>query len=74
MQPEDPEEYVSFLVRVWPDQPVNGRRTGWRGEIEHIQSGRRWCFATLGGLLVFLHRAVLAPQPVTQPEADEPAV
>jgi hypothetical protein len=43
------QEYASFLIRMWrevdPTAPDVG--TEWRGEIEHIQSGRQWSFDTL---------------------------
>jgi hypothetical protein len=45
-------QYASFLVRLWrsdepqPDEPVGD----WQGEVEHIQSGQRWRFASLAGL------------------------
>jgi hypothetical protein len=71
MQPED---YESFLVRLWRDHPGYDGRGGWRGEIEHIQTGTRWSFSTLGDLLAFLHQAVVAPHAVTQPASDEPYI
>jgi hypothetical protein len=50
--------YLSFLVRLWreigPEEP--GLHTQWRGEIEHIQSGRKWAFDSLDELLGFLRR------------------
>lgn len=66
------EEYASFLVRCWHEPPAQNQATGkqtgcgqqqgrWRGEIEHIQSGNRWCFATLTALLSFLQQAAARP-------------
>jgi hypothetical protein len=53
-----PTRYASFLVRLWreedPERP--GRFGDWQGEVEHIQSGRRWTFARLDELLGFLRR------------------
>lgn len=53
-----PTMYVSFLVRLWckksPELPEGG--THWQGEVEHIQSGRRWTFSTLNELLTLLRR------------------
>ena len=71
MQPED---YVSFLLRLWRDQATDDRRGAWHGEIEHIQTGVRWSFSTLGDLLAFLHQAVVAPQAISQPTSDEPYI
>lgn len=34
--------YLSFLVRVWYTPTPEGGV--WMGEVEHIQSGRRWQF------------------------------
>jgi hypothetical protein len=67
----EPEGYMSFLVRLWRDQSDNDR-VGWCGEIEHIQSGARWSFSTIGALLVFLHQTVAAPHSATPPLLDEP--
>jgi hypothetical protein len=50
------KSYVSMLIRLWreagPDRP--GAR--WQGEVEHIQSGRIWTFASLDELLAFVRR------------------
>lgn len=47
-----PTRYAYFLVRLWreedPEQP--GRFGNWQGEVEHIQTGRRWTFARLDEL------------------------
>lgn len=47
--------YVSFLVRMWrePSSEQPGARTVWRGEVEHIQTGRRYAFETVEALLDF---------------------
>ena len=36
--------YMSFLVRLWRDRAPEPAKpaSGWQGEVEHIQSGRRW--------------------------------
>ena len=65
------EDYVSFLVRLWRDQPSNDRPGNWCGEIECVQTGTRWSFSTRGELLAFLHAAVIAPQRIAQPAVDE---
>ncbi len=66
-------EYASFLIRVWREATpphfhslpelggTEGGRGGvsdWQGEVEHIQTGERWTFSSLDGLLSFLRRQV----------------
>ncbi len=41
--------YLSFLVRMWREGSDD-----WQGEVEHIQSGRRWEFSTAEELCQFL--------------------
>jgi hypothetical protein len=43
------QEYASFLIRMWRevDLAVPEAAAEWRGEIEHIQSGRHWSFDAL---------------------------
>jgi hypothetical protein len=62
MQPDD---YMSFLVRLWREQPDNREPASYHGEIEHIQSGVCWRFTSFELLLAFLQQAVIAPQNVT---------
>jgi hypothetical protein len=50
------------------DQPA----ADWQGEVEHIQSGRRWIFGTLDDLLVFLRRQADDPGVLCQPAGSEP--
>lgn len=55
-------EYASFLVRLWRTPVLEGERTRpWHGEVEHIQSGRRWTFSTLDEVLTFLRRQAEDP-------------
>jgi hypothetical protein len=68
MQPED---YMSFLVRLWRDHPDIGLPSDWRGEIEQIQTGTRWHFGTYSELLAHLHRLAAAPPAVIQSAADQ---
>ena len=53
-----PTSYASFLVRLWcescPEQA--GLSNGWRGEVQHIQSGRCRSFDSLEDVLDFLRR------------------
>ena len=53
-----PVTYYSFLVRLWrePDARRAAVACDWQSEIEHIQSGQRWVFDTLDGMLNFLHQ------------------
>ena len=51
--------YASFLVRLWREADPN-RGTppaGWQGEVEHIQTSRRWTFSTWDQLLGLLRQA-----------------
>lgn len=76
-----PEEYESFLVRCWRDQPDDNQSAGkqpkraqggcWHGEIEHIQTGVRWRFDTLAELLGFLQQAAVAPDAASVPDVDK---
>lgn len=52
----EPATYISFLVRLWrePGQQTPAPPRDWQGEIECIQTGQRWTFATLEELLGFL--------------------
>lgn len=52
------DQYASFLVRLWRSaEPASGELTDdWRGEVEHIQSGRRWTFASATELYDLLCR------------------
>jgi len=55
--------YVSFLIRMWREggEHAAGAYSGWRSQLEHIQSGRRWNFEDLDDLLHFLRRQALDP-------------
>jgi hypothetical protein len=67
-----PIEYASFLVRLWrersPEQPAPA--IDWHGEVEHIQSGRRWTFSSLGQVLSFLDRQARDPEVLAQPPGE----
>ena len=49
-------EYSSLILRLWrsPGGEAGSQDVGWCSEIEHIQSGGRWKFSTLGDLEHFL--------------------
>jgi hypothetical protein len=55
-------QYASFLVRLWrPAEPESAGSSGdWQGEVEHIQSGRRSAFASIGELWEFLCQPLAA--------------
>ena len=51
-----PRGYASFLVRLWREGNTPKIAVVCHGEVEHIQSGRRWTFGTLDETLSFLRR------------------
>src|SRR5262245_60208802 len=53
-----PDEYGSFLVRLWYAREVGNRDHAGHAEVEHIQSGARWSFRTCAALLSFLQLAI----------------
>ncbi|MFN8495117.1 MAG: hypothetical protein U0350_46370 [Caldilineaceae bacterium] len=67
----DPEEYESFVVRIWRKPATNLQERTWSGEIEQIQNGVRWGFCTLSDLLAFLQQAAGA-EGTTTPPASTP--
>jgi hypothetical protein len=69
MQPED---YMSFLVRLWRDQLGADQLCDWHGEIEQIQTGTRWCFGTHSELLAFLQQLAATPRACIQPALEAP--
>jgi hypothetical protein len=56
----DPPNYVSLLIRLWrePASELADQAAGWQGEVEHIQSGRRWTFDGLDQLFASIRRQV----------------
>jgi hypothetical protein len=56
-------EYASFLIRMWRevDPAAPGSVVEWHGEIEHIQSGRRYTFETLDEVADLLHESSETP-------------
>ena len=56
-------EYASYLVRFWRRPPEPGDpASGWHGEVEHIQSGRKWQFDSAKALIDFLSRHASCPE------------
>ena len=41
-----PEDYISFLVRLWGEHPGNDQPGDWQDELEQIQASTRWRFST----------------------------
>ena len=62
---------MSFLVRMWREgtelPELNGH---WQGEVEHVQTGRRWAFDNLDELLGFLRLATQAPESLWPPSLE----
>jgi hypothetical protein len=58
-----PLEYASFLIRLWREANPDpyAPPAGWRGEMEHIQSGQSWTFDNLDEMLIFLRRQAEGP-------------
>jgi hypothetical protein len=48
--PAEKDAYASLIVRLWQCEP------DWRSEVEHIQSGGTWTFATIADLTMFLNQ------------------
>lgn len=53
------DQYASFLVRLWrsAEPEPNGSTEEWQGEVEHIQSGRRWQLRSASLLWEFIGAA-----------------
>lgn len=78
------DQYASFLVRLWRSgEPVLAEPgNDWRGEIDHIQSGRHWKADNLEAVLATLRQLVTGlgcarPALATHdlsPDEDEPLV
>lgn len=60
---------ASFLIRVWPEP---GSATGWRGFVQHVQSGENAYFGDGRKLLLFIaaHGAVRFADKEVNPEED----
>jgi hypothetical protein len=67
-----PEDYMSFLVRLWRDRSGDDQPGAWRVEIQQIQTGTCWHFSTHSELLAFLHQLTVAGSTATQPASEEP--
>jgi hypothetical protein len=45
---------VTFVIRFWHETTTGN--LGWRGRIEHVQSGKSAAFLDLKGMVSFLHQ------------------
>jgi hypothetical protein len=54
--------YNSFVVRLFGAAIAHGAGVLKTIEVEHIQSGKRWSFATLEHMIDFLRLAAESPQ------------
>jgi hypothetical protein len=56
-------QYASFLIRLWRSfEPEDIVPAQWQSEVEHIQSGRCWKFATLAEMEEFFRHQAADPQ------------
>ncbi len=53
-------EVVSFIVRCWPHLSAQG--TVWRGEVEHVRSGRKEAFQGLDRVMETIQRLMQSLQ------------
>jgi hypothetical protein len=52
MMAEEPQEYQSFLLRLW--RTSHKGKPGWRASLESAQTGERCGFADMASLVAFL--------------------
>lgn len=50
------QAYASLIIRLWQVQKYASARPDWRSEVEHIQSGGHWEFASLVELEGFIQQ------------------
>jgi len=63
-------DYSSYLIRFWRE-PAGASGSAWKGELEHIQSGRPWAFDGLEELLAALRQEAIKPRGVPSRGLDE---
>ncbi len=65
--------YISFLVRMWREKTAEQSEPAgdWQGEVEHIQSGRKWKFSTVEALTLFLCNPLAGIEPTEEPKEDK---
>ena len=67
-----PALYISFLIRLWREPEQESDSTAdWHSEVRHIQSDRRWTFASLDETLEFLRRRVGGPEGLSLDEVGD---
>ncbi len=59
-------QYRSFLLRLWQEGEAETSAT-WHGEVESIQTGRKWQFDSLELIIDFLRTQILA-DPTNDPD------
>ena len=71
--PRTHPEYASFIVRLWCKDSPNTRETtaDLHSEVEHIQTGQRWSFATLDETLSFLRQQANALDELALPVSEQ---
>lgn len=52
MEPYPKSTGSMFIVRIWREWSQNG--SGWRGQIEHVQSRQKYAFLNLGEMVKFM--------------------
>ncbi len=52
--PDQPVPYSSYLVRFWWEDKGREPEGAWRGEVESVQTGHKWQFHHLSGMLQFI--------------------
>ncbi len=64
--------YISFLVRMWREKTAEQSEPAgdWQGEVEHIQSGRKWQFNNEEALTRFLSNPLARIEPAEEPKED----
>lgn len=67
------EVYACLILRMWQVDGAEQPAVEWRSEVEHIQSGGHWSFASLAELEQFLNRWLhdLAGGEAVDPPADK---
>jgi hypothetical protein len=55
-----------FIVRMWLELCQATPPGQWRGSVEHVPSGQRIYFATLGDLTGFIDRQIVLPVTVRE--------
>lgn len=60
------QDYASYLVRFWREDPAQPN-AHWQAQLEWIQTGQSWHFASREELLAFLAKAFPAADPCEKP-------